>query len=237
MSGAPAAAALCGYIAASCALVFFFPQSVLAFLVVPSFAAAALLRRRAARGKSRSRRAVAVRAPAGVGRCQRLLSGDRHTDRHLRRAGAGSQHRRRLRRLAQSRIRCLLRHRRLPLGDLRLTPGQRLYSGRMVSAVAQLVFRFSPAERRSRRADRRVAGPAGAAPARRLSRHRHPWFCRSRARAGKQPRQAGQFDQRSQRHRPDHQAAAVFRAGAASSSASRASRRRPFTRFISIFLF
>ncbi len=32
MSGAPAAAALCGYIAASCALVFFFPQSVLAFL-------------------------------------------------------------------------------------------------------------------------------------------------------------------------------------------------------------
>ena len=32
MSGAPAAAALCGYIAASCALAFFFPQSVLAFL-------------------------------------------------------------------------------------------------------------------------------------------------------------------------------------------------------------
>jgi branched-chain amino acid transport system permease protein len=32
VSGAPAAAALCGYIAASCALAFFFPQSVLAFL-------------------------------------------------------------------------------------------------------------------------------------------------------------------------------------------------------------
>jgi branched-chain amino acid transport system permease protein len=32
VNGAPAAAALCGYIAASCALAFFFPQSVLAFL-------------------------------------------------------------------------------------------------------------------------------------------------------------------------------------------------------------
>ena len=59
-----------------------------------------------------------------------------------------------------------------------------------------------------------VLGLPVSAPARRLSRDRYPGLRRSRARAGEQSRQADQFDQRPERDRADQQAAAVLSAGA-----------------------
>ncbi len=84
----------------------------------------------------------------------------RHPDPHLRDARLGAEHRRRPRRPARPRLRRLLRGRRLLLRAAR--QGLRL-----------LVLDPAAARRLPRRVLGRPARLSGAAPARRLSRHRH----------------------------------------------------------------
>ena len=62
--------------------------------------------------------------------------------RHFYRAGAGTQHRGRLRRTAQSGFRCVLCHRSVSMGDFWFAPGESLCARQLVSLSSVWFFPF-----------------------------------------------------------------------------------------------
>ena len=101
-------------------------------------------------------------------------------DRHLRPAGDGAEHRRRLRRAARPRLRRVLRHRRL---HRRLSDVARvgLRPSRLGPGVLPAVLAGAGRRLHRGRHLRRPARGADAAPARRLPRDRDPRLRRDRA--------------------------------------------------------
>src|SRR3989442_799333 len=104
---------------------------------------------------------------------QQLLPRGRDPGRHLRRAGARPQHRRRPGGALGPRVRGLLRGRRLLLGHLRLTARQHHLRRRELPAGGLVGLRVPLRRPRDGGGDLNPAPAAGAAAARRLSRHRH----------------------------------------------------------------
>ena len=144
-------------------------------------------------GGPRADRRGAAR-PAVRADVRRHLLGAHHQPRHpLLLPGAGTQHRRRLRRPARPRLHRVLCGRRL-----------RLRAAREPALQPAPAVLDHPADRRRRRLPvRRAAGRADAEAARRLPRHRHAGLRRDHPHLPQQPVAAGEHHQRPAGHHAD----------------------------------
>ena len=219
---------LCVYIAASCLLAFYFPQSVLVFSLWWKRRCCCSTTRRWRRRVKIYLAALVVARAAAVPRIgERLLSWrSPFRSASMCALALGFNIVVGFVGLLNLGFVAFLRHRRLSLGDLRLAAGESIYRRRIFPLSANWFFVFLILSIVVGALNRRSARFAGVAAARRLSRRRHARLRRSRARAGQQSRQADQSDQRPARHLADRQAAAVFQAACWNFSACRLPTRK-----------
>ena len=205
-----------GYVAIAVALAF---GARLLYLLAPALPARQSRHFRPARARTRAlhrpadRAAGLSRARAGDHRQGRRHQVDRqlrHPDPDLHHAGLGPEHRRRPRRPARSRLRRLLRRRRLrlrPAGHQRSHQGLHGRMGRSGLLAGMGVLDLPARCRPDGGVLGHPAGLPGAAPARRLSRHRHAGVRRDHP---PRPHQLGAGHRRLRRHL-QHSAAVVLR--------------------------